>query len=322
MNNLVIILYNKIYDHSNPDETDVLHQVNLVADTCKQLGYKAVATELGENPYEDILKVKESKPLFVFNLVESVFEKGELLYIGPALLNAFHIPYTGTPLESLFITTNKLLTKKMMDHYNIPTPSFYMINETGFLKPDKQYIVKPIWEDGSVGLDEDSVFDTSDSKKMKKIAGLAPTHYFIEEFINGREFNISMLGGKSKTDVLQPAEMIFKDFPPEKPKIIGYKAKWDTTSPEYKNTTRSFETLNSESSLYAGLKSICMDCWKYFNLKGYARVDFRIDGNSRPYVIEINGNPCISPDSGFIAAARYAGFSNKTIIKRISEELN
>lgn len=322
MNNLVVILHNKIYDHSNPDEKDVLDQVNLVADACKQLGYRVITMEIGINPYEEILRVRDSGPLFVFNLVESVFEKGELLYFGPALLNALHIPYTGTPLESLFITTNKLLTKKMMMHYNIPTPSFYMLSETNLLKPEKQYIIKPLWEDGSVGLDEDSVFDVNNLMKLKKMAGLSSTHYFIEEFINGREFNISMLGGKNKIDVLQPAEMIFKDFPEEKPKIVGYKAKWDTSSPEYKNTVRSFDTLMPDSSLYAELKRICLDCWKYFNLKGYARVDFRIDKNSRPYVIEINGNPCISPDSGFIAAARNTGLNTRTVIKRICEELN
>jgi D-alanine-D-alanine ligase len=322
MNNQVVILHNKVFDHSNPDEADVLEQVNLVAEAYRQLGYKAVSTELGTNPFEDILEVQKLNPLFVFNLVESVFEKGELLYIGPALLNALRIPYTGNPLEALFITTNKILTKKMLKDRNIPTPAFYQVNETGRLLQGKQYILKPVWEDGSVGLDESSVFNVTDSMKLKKISGLSTSHYFIEEFIDGREFNISILGGMHKTDVLQPAEMIFKDFPPEKPKMLGYKAKWDTSSIEYKNTVRSFETLDLRSSLYSEMKKICLECWNYFNLRGYARIDFRIGNNSLPYVIEINGNPCISPDSGFIAAAHYAGFDNKAIIRRISEELN
>jgi D-alanine-D-alanine ligase len=322
MDNLVIILHNKVYDYSNPDEADVLQQVDLVTEAYRQLGYHPVSMELGKDPYNDILKIKENKPLFVFNLVESVFEKGELLYIGPALLNALQIRYTGTPLEALFITTSKLLTKKLMNRYNIPTPRYYPVNDTEKLEPEKQYIVKPIWEDGSVGLDEEAVFNANDLMKLKKIARLSPSHYFIEEFIEGREFNISILGGKNKIDVLQPAEMIFKDYPPEKPRMLGYQAKWNTSSFEYKNTIRSFETIDTKSSLYTELKKICLDCWQFFSLKGYARVDFRVDSNSRPYVIEINGNPCISPDSGFVAAARYAGFDNKTIIQRISEELN
>lgn len=322
MDNLVVVLHNKVYDHSNPDEADVLLQVNLVTEAYRQLGYHPVSIELGNDPFNDILKIKESRPLFVFNLIESVFEKGELLYIGPALLNALQIRYTGTPLEALFITTSKLLTKKLMNQYNIPTPRYYHVNETEKLEPAKQYIVKPVWEDGSVGLDEEAVFDTNDLMKLKKIAQLSPSHYFIEEFIEGREFNISILGGKNKTDVLQPAEMIFRDYPPEKPRMLGYQAKWNTSSFEYKNTIRSFETLDTKSSLYTELRKICLDCWKYFSLKGYARVDFRIDSKSRPYVIEINGNPCISPDSGFVAAARYAGLDIKTIIQRISEELN
>lgn len=322
MNNLVVILHNKVYDHSNPDETDVLQQVDLVADAYRQLGYDPVSMELGKNPLNDIVKVRKLKPLFVFNLVESVFEKGELLYIGPALLNTFQIPYTGVPLEALFITTSKVLSKKMMNCFNIPTPVSYQVNETDRLDPEKQYIVKPIWEDGSVGLDEDSLFRVNEPMKIKRIRRLSPVQYFIEEFVDGREFNVSVLGGKNKTDVLQPAEMLFKDFPAEKPKILGYKAKWDASSVEYQNTIRSFETLDARSSLYSELKDLCMDCWKHFNLKGYARIDFRTDGNSRPFVIEINGNPCISPDSGFIAAAHHAGLNNQTVIRRISEELN
>lgn len=322
MNNRVIVMHNRVTDLSNPDEIDVLHQAGLVADAYRELGYEPHLMELGPNLYEDILKVKESNPLFVFNLIESVYGKGELLYMGPAMLHALQIPYTGVPHDALFITTSKTLTKKMLLNNYIPTPGYFMITETEKLLPGIQYIVKPVWEDGSVGLDEDSVFTTGDTLKIKNIKSLSSSHYFIEEFIEGREFNISILGGKNKIDVLQPAEMIFKNFPEGKPKMLGYRAKWDENSIEYKNTVRSFETLDATSILFASLKKICLDCWHHFQLKGYARVDFRLDKKEKPYVIEINGNPCIAPDSGFIAAAHHAGFDNKTIIKRISEELN
>ncbi len=322
MSKKVVILHNKIFDHSNPDEVDVLHQVQLVTEAYRELGYEAIPMELGFNIYEDLLKVKEFNPLFVFNLIESVFDKGELLYMGPAILNALQIPYTGNPLDALFVTTNKVLAKKTMGHFQIPTPEFLEVYETDKLVQHKKYIVKPIWEDGSVGLDEDSVFTTSDKQKIEKIKNLSSSHYFIEEFVEGREFNLSILGGKGKTDVLQPAEMIFKNFPEGKPKMLGYKAKWDESSVEYKNTVRSFETLNKSSRLYNSLKEICLSCWMSFHLKGYARVDFRVDKNENPYVIEINGNPCISPDSGFIAATHHAGYDSKAIIQRISEELN
>jgi D-alanine-D-alanine ligase len=116
--------------------------------------------------------------------------------------------------------------------------------------------------------------------------------------------------------------MLFIDFPADKPKMLGYKAKWNEDSLEYKNTTRTFEGLSPDTKLYADLMKITRQCWDCFNLKGFARVDFRVDEKDKPYVIEINGNPCISPDSGFIAAAHRVGFSNKEVIARIIEELN
>ena len=321
-NKKVIILHNAVEADGKPDEADVLHQVALVSAALTELAYLPEALPLGDDLKEGIEKVCSKSPLFVFNLVESVFDKGELLYIGPALLNALKISYTGVSVEGLFITTNKVLAKRVLQQNNIPTPQYFSTSETNLLKPNTRYLLKPTSEDGSVGLDEDAVFTKEQPEMIEKIKLLPPSHYFIEEFIEGREFNISVLGGKDKVDVLPPAEMLFVDFPEEKPRMLGYTAKWNEDSIEYKNTTRAFDTLSPESVLYKELVRLTRQCWDCFNLKGFARVDFRVDGNEKPYVIEINGNPCISPDSGFIAAAHIAGISNKEVIQRIVEDLN
>ena len=315
------MLHNAVDVNCNPDEADVLHQVELVSEALTELGYLPEAFPLGNNLKSDMDQIKAREPLFVFNLVESVFDKGELLYMGPALLNALKIPFTGVPVEGLFITTNKVLTKKLLKYNRIPTPDYFTIDEVLRLKPNTRYLLKPVSEDGSVGLDEDSVFSREQKKMLEAIKHLPSSHYFIEEFIEGREFNLSILGGKGKVDVLPPAEMVFHNYPEGKPRILGYKAKWDESSMEYKNTTRSFDGLSPESDLYQELVRLSRECWECFGLKGFARVDFRVDERENPYVIEINGNPCISPDSGFIAAAHKAGLSNKEVIGRIIEEL-
>lgn len=320
-NSRVIILYNAVDANANPDEADVLHQVELVSEALTDLGYLPEPFPLGNDLKTDMDRIKSRDPLFVFNLVESVFDKGELLYIGAALLNALKIPFTGVPVEGLFLTTNKVLTKKLLKHNGIPTPEYFSIDEVHLLKPATRYLLKPVSEDGSVDLDEDSVFTPDQKKMMEKISRLPSSHYFIEEFIEGREFNLSILGGKGKTDVLAPAEMVFHNFPEGKPHILGYKAKWDESSMEFKNTTRSFEGLSPKSHLFRDLVKISRECWDCFGLKGFARVDFRVDETENPYVIEINGNPCISPDSGFIAAANKAGLSNTDVIRRIIEEV-
>ena len=320
-NRKVIILYNAVDENCNPDEADVLHQVELVSEALTELGYLPEAFPLGHNLKTDMDQIKAAEPLFVFNLVESVFDKGELLYMGAAVLNALKIPFAGVPVEGLFITTNKVLTKRLLRYNGIPTPDYYTLEQLSLLKPHTRYLLKPISEDGSVGLDEDAVFTRDQQEMLDKIKLLPSSHFFIEEFIEGREFNLSVLGGKSKVDVLTPAEMVFHDFPEGKPRMLGYRAKWDESSTEYKNTTRSFEGLAPDSNLYRELVRISRECWEHFALKGFARVDFRVDEKENPWVIEINGNPCISPDSGFIAAAHKAGLSNKEVIGRIIEEL-
>jgi len=320
-NKKVIILHNAVGAYSNPDETDVLHQVDLVSEALTDLGYQPEAFPLGNNLKSDLEYIKNMEPLFVFNLVESVFDKGELLYLGPALLTALKIPFTGVPVEGLFITTNKVLTKKILQYNKIPTPDYFTLEEVHRLKPNVRYLLKPTCEDGSVGLDDDAVFTTEQKEMVEKIKQLPASHYFIEAFIEGREFNLSVLGGKGRVDVLCPAEMFFHDFPEGKPRMLGYKAKWDESSVEYSNTTRSFNSLTPESKLYQELAHLSRECWDCFGLKGFARVDFRVDEKGNPYVIEINGNPCISPDSGFIAAAHNAGLSNKDVVGRIIEEI-
>jgi D-alanine-D-alanine ligase len=321
INKKVIILHNAVGANSNPDEADVLQQVELVSVALTDLGYQPEAFALGYDLKIALEQIKTREPLFVFNLVEAVFDKGELLYMGPALLNALKIPFTGVPVEGLFITTNKVLTKKILKYNGIPTPNYYTTAQVHLLQPDTRYLLKPTSEDGSVGLDEDAIFTPDQLHMVEKIKHLPSSHYFIEEFIEGREFNISILGGKGKVEVLTPAEMLFLDFPEGKPHILGYTAKWDETSTAYKNTTRSFDSLSPESDLYRKLVQLSRECWECFGLMGYARVDIMVDEKENPYVIEINGNPCISPESGFIAAAHRAGLSHRDIIERIIEEV-
>jgi len=110
------------------------------------------------------------------------------------------------------------------------------------------------------------------------------------------------------------------DYYETKPRILGYKAKWDETSMEYQNTTRSFRFGDVDTNLIAELKEIAGKCWQIFGLSGYARVDLRVGADNRPKVIEINANPCIAPDSGFVAACNEMKLTSTDIIKRIIDD--
>ena len=129
---------------------------------------------------------------------------------------------------------------------------------------------------------------------------------YAEAYIDGREFNVALISGKTGVKVLPIAEMLFQNYSPDKLKIVDYKAKWDADSFEYNNTIRKFNFQKSDAALISSLREIALRCWNIFSLRGYARVDFRVDKNGRPWVLEINSNPCLSPDAGFAAALQQA----------------
>jgi len=140
---------------------------------------------------------------------------------------------------------------------------------------------------------------------------------FAEEFIDGREFNISLVEIDGEPVVLPPAEIRFVDFPKNKRKMVGYRAKWVEDSVEYRATRRSFIFPETDGMLLEHMAEISKSCWRLFGLGGYARVDFRVDERERPWVLEVNINPCISPDAGFVAAAAMAGIGYKRLVGRI-----
>ena len=320
MTKLVAVAFNKVSANAGPDELDIYDQVELSEKCLKELGYETIRIEMDLNVQNFADKLSEINPAFVFNLVESINNHGELLYFATAIYDYMKIPYTGVHTNGMFLSTNKTLAKKWMRQNGIPTAPSFEVTETDKLDPAKTYLVKPKLEDGSLGFDDDLVFKGSEVKNFPKISGLSPKHFFIEEYIDGREFNVSVLGGKDGPRVLPVPEMNFHNFPEDKPKIMGFRAKWVENSFEYENTSRSFIDEEKEKVLVEKLRAICKKCWEVFELKGYCRVDFRCDKAGNPFVLEVNANPCITPGSGFYSACEHTGISFTEATRRFIED--
>ena len=316
-----VILYNELSANPGPDEADVLDQVKLIAEMLEQLGIKHHTLEFSLNLQKNKEALEQLKPDFVFNLVESVNNSGNLIFLAPALLNSMQIPFTGGSLETIFLTSSKTLCKQRMKERGIPTAYWYEGKGTFTPEKSKQYIIKPIWEDGSLGLDEDSVYDGGNPELVNRVNKLNFNIHFVEEYIDGREFNVSVLAGNHKPLVLPIPEMIFHNYAEGKPKVMGYKAKWTEDSFEYNNTTRTFDLPESDRPLLEKLRNICVDCWEAFNVNGYSRVDFRVDKNGNPWVLELNVNPCITPGSGFFTACEQAGIPFSEAVVRILNDI-
>ena len=320
MKQKVLILYNKLSKKPKDDEADVIEQVNLVTGALKKLNYEVDYLQLDLNLKSAILHIQKGNPYIIFNLVETIGNKGEFAFLATSVLNFVRIPYTGSPLIPMFHCSNKYLAKKELNSIGIKTPKGYTLDECHKLKPNKKYIIKPIWEEGSLELDEDCVFMGSDTGFIEGIKKKSLQHYFIEEFIEGREFNNSILYSPDGPEVLPLAEMTFVDYPDDKPKMMGYKSKWDDNSFEYTHTRRSFRLSKADEPLKNEMIAICKKCWIEMGFKGYVRIDFRVTKESVPLVIDINLNPCLSESGGFMAASKKRGLTFDKVISRVLED--
>ena len=315
-----LVIYNEPAAGALPDELDVLDQVNFIAGILENTGYGVSRKGITADFFNEISGISAKDYEFVFNLVEAVGQKSEILYFVPALLNMQHIRYTGCSVEAAFLSGSKVLARQIMKDRGIPVAGGYKISEAASLIPGRKYIVKPVWEDGSLGITEESVF-TFDGTVPEVLKDKTDGHWFIEEYIEGREFNVSVIASTGGPEVLPPAEIVFHDYPDDMPRIVSYKAKWIEDTFQYSNSRRSFPA-DLSVKLMNDIRETALACWHAFGLRGYARVDMRIDDKENVYVLEVNANPCIAPDSGFIAAALHAGYSNQEIVSRIISDLN
>ena len=312
----VLILYNRISTIPTNDELDALEQVNIVSNALKELKYKVKQLQFDMNIEKVVINIQKIKPDIIFNLVESIYNKGEFAYLATSILNYLGIPYTGSPLIPMFNCSNKLLTKKELNRIGVLTPTYFTLDNLNKLDFREKYILKPVWEEGSLELDEHCIFSGSDMEYINSIAKKNKDYYFVEELIEGRELNVSIIGTKKgKPRVLPLAEMTF-NYPEGKPKIMGYKSKWVEDSFEYNNTSRTFD-IDDDYRLRPEIEEICKDCWNDIGLKGYVRIDFRLDSINKPYVIDINLNPCISDSGGFYAACMEDGYTFNQVIELI-----
>jgi len=320
----VAVLHSAIRENGSKDELDVIVQAQEVSQALHSLGYLPVPLPF----FLDLNRMKESliniAPLLVVNLVETVDGKGCFIHFAPSLLDAQGIPFTGCGTEAVFMSSNKMVAKKMLAANGVPTPPAVFIgDEQGAVNAfNGHYIIKSVWEHASIGIDESSVVKASRIKDMVReifrrqacLGGEA----FAEAYIEGREFNIAIIEGDAgQPEVLPPAEILFDAYPPGKPRIVDYSAKWDECSFEFQHTPRSFEFPVEDAPLLRRLGEIALDCWRIFSLRGYARIDFRVDFRGMPWVLEVNANPCLSSDGGFIAAAKEAGFRIEDIVSRL-----
>lgn len=267
-----------------------------------------------------LAEIKDNRPDLVFNFADVFNFNSHLDKNIAALLELLNLPFTGASPDTLMICNNKGINKKIFTYHKISIPLFQTFYKGQKTKPWKRLkmpcVVKPLCEEASRGISQASIVDTTEAL-LDRIAFIHDSigdHAIVEEYIEGREFYVSIFGHKRLT-TLPLREMSFGSMPKDEPRIATYKAKWDK---EYRKKWNidNIPARNLDPQLERKAQELCKRAYRALNMSSYARFDIRITPEGKIYIIEPNANPSLLPDDEFALAARKAGISYETLIQR------
>jgi D-alanine-D-alanine ligase len=317
----VAIVHDRIAEGARADERDALLQAEIVAGLLAELGHASVRLEATADLEALGRRLRAEAPGLVVNLVESLEGVAERIHFVPRWLESLGLPFTGGGSAAIRSTSSKLEAKRRLRAAGLPTPDWV---EPGAAPParERRWILKPIWEDAGIGIDDGAVIVAGGAALARAVAERAAQigrAVFAEAYVEGRDFNVGLLAKPGGLEVLPPAEIVFENWPDGKPHLYGFAAKWDPRSLEWDRTPTVFDCASREPALAARLEALLRECAALFGLAGYARADFRVDERGDAFVIEVNSNPCLSPESGYLEAAALVGLSPRDVMARIVE---
>ncbi len=284
-------------------------------------GFDSYCLNIKDNIFTFINDYYKNKPDVVFNFVELYKDKPHLEMNVVSLYELLGVAYTGAPPMALANCQNKQLAKRILSSAGIITPHF-----TYFDKPQKTYkhnlkyplIVKPAFEDASVGIENSAV--VNDHSSLKKRVEYVFNHFrqaaLCEEFIDGRELNVAVLGDKNPV-ALPISEIDFSQMPDHLYNIVSYQAKWDPFHEAYHKTIPICPA-KLPKRIEKQVKEIAVKAFRIMGVRDYARVDMRLSKDNKLYVLEVNPNPDLTEDAGFMRSSKAAGYTYvKTLTKII-----
>ena len=285
----------------------------------KSLGYKTTDVPLGEDCIEQT--ITSIRADCIVNLIDWTGQDLPLSLQAMSALSASGIPYTGCDPYTFRIGTDKILMKENLDRYGIPTPRWQVCTAGDEkLRPDFSYpvVVKLAREHCSIGLDKLSV--CTDEKGTKKIV-IGKLRQFrqpviVEEFISGREFQITVLEtGNGTLWVLPPAEITFKKRGVDA--LLTYKSRWEEHDPEFHESGMALARLTAGQQQI--FDDISKETFRAFKFRDFTRLDVRLKGDRDIYVLEANANPGLSDDPlyGMTVSYRAAGMTFAGFLERI-----
>lgn len=325
------IFLNQVSLNDSAADLDVLGQCMEVESSLRRLGFSTERIPCTLNLEDARHRLLRARPDVVFNLVEALGGTDRLTSLAILLLESMHLKFTGAGSLDNMLAAVKTTTKQRLSELQLPTAAWITPETTAWqgtrqVSPvASKVIVKADAEHASFAIDDSSIMPLIPGQQglnriLQRVRQESEKHntpFFAEEFIEGREFHLSVLSQPEGPLVPQPAEIQFVDFPDSKPRIFGSNAKWDMNSMEYGSTVRTFDYPATDQPLLEKLQTLARRCWVECGFHGYARIDFRVDQHGQPWILEINLNPRLSPEGSFAAALAETGVSFDETVRSI-----
>lgn len=301
----------------------VLDEALAVRNACDRLGIAAEIIPVSGLKHLYNVLTKHAQDHLVVNLIEEFYDSPVDACFVPAICDTLGKRCSGNSSATLLLARNKIQTKALLKGAGLPCPegiTIYPAGHADFSRLKRgTYIVKPAFCDASEGITHDNVLSQPEEQTraralIKSLHNEFGYPVIMEQFIPDREINVSVIERNGQPETLPLAEIDFSAFNGNRPKIVDYNAKWDTGSFEFNNTPRKIPA-ELPDEIARKISRLAIAAWDIMECRGYARIDFRLDNDLNPYIIEVNPNPDISPDAGFAAALNAAGIEYHEFVR-------
>jgi D-alanine-D-alanine ligase len=315
-----------IYDAEGSEEGAVHADLTSVGRNIQKAveskGHRVTFFDMNETPLP-FEKIANANVDMIFNVCERINNSSLLEPHAAAILDCLGIPYTGSNPLTLALCIDKIKVKKILEQHGLPTPKFdYVFQKDEPIREDLRYplMVKLANMDNSIGISNQSV--VTSLKALKDQVALLLEKYnrpvLIEEFIEGDEVDVSIMGNEDRVKVLPLSRSIFDDLPKGVWGIYPFQAKWEDNAVYSKIKVE--RPAKYSQKLSALISEICLDAYRIFDCHDYARIEVRIDKAGNPYILEINPNPSINDGDCVPACAEVIGMKYADFIEEIMKE--
>ncbi len=283
-------------------------------------GYKVSLFDISQSPLP-IRKIQEANLDFVLNLAQAVYDSPLLKPYIAGLFDILQLPYTGSGSSTLALAADKIKTKKLLDYHGIPTPAWDYVEEMeDEIDPNLKFplIVKPANSDNAFGINNESVVTNERDlkKQLEIIVEELKRPALIEEYIEGDEFDVCILGNDEDAEILPLIRSIFDRMP--KPNWhIYHSALKNQENEEILKSIRLEKPAKIPKKLDSLISEMSLDVFNIFDCRDYLKMEMRVDKNGNPFVLELNPNPPIHRDDFLPMAAKLAGYSYEDLLEEI-----